>query len=172
MALTLDPDIANKVNFVGMCGRVRPAINHNPEYNINQDIPSARAVFTAPWSITITPYETCSQVVLKGEKYQGIRNSRDPLLKAVVKNYNFWAELKGPKYQNDALRQSTKLYDTVAVYLAIAEDFLLVKPLGISIDADGKTVEDGTVKSVRVTTAWSDLIWFEEFLVNRLIGLP
>ena len=67
-------------------------------------------------------------------------------------------------------RESTLLFDTVAVYLAFAEDLLEMEGLGVRVTDDGFTVIDPEARSVRCATGWKDIEAFEELLVERLSG--
>lgn len=61
------------------------------EYNVWADIPSSQATFNAPFlSMTISPLDTCGLVQLRGDDYQRVKNSRAPLARAVIENYELW----------------------------------------------------------------------------------
>lgn len=159
------PYVARNTRFVGMHGSV--AKNYNgqmgaiPEYNVRHDIKACQAVFAAPWrEMIITPLDTCGRVMLRDAKYQAIAESSDPLLKAVIENYHIWND--GPA------KQSSILFDTVAIHLAYSRAFLRVEELGVRITDDGYTVLDHAVRSMQVAIDWHDLDGFEDALVQRL----
>jgi inosine-uridine nucleoside N-ribohydrolase len=110
--------------------------------------------------MTITPLDTCGLVVLQGEKYKKVCDSKDPIAKAVIENYNIWA--KGTP------DRSSVLFDTVAVYLSFSEELLSMEKLGIRVTDDGYTVEDKNAKVINCAMDWKDLSAFEDFLVERL----
>ena len=88
-ALEREPKIAARTRFVGMHGSVRRNYRGLPgqdaEYNVNTHITAAQKVFTAPWKeIVITPLDTCGVIRLEGERYQKIRQSKDPAVRAVM----------------------------------------------------------------------------------------
>ncbi len=167
-ALRREPRLAGKCRLVGMHGSVRRGYNGAPppsaECNVVTDAKSCRAMFEAPWrERVITPLDSCGRVLLKGEKYRAVCRSADPLTRAVIENYRIW--LKGKPDE-----QSSVLFDTVAVYLAFAEDLLVMENLGIRVTDDGFTRIDDAAPRVRVATDWKDLEAFEDFLVRRLGG--
>jgi inosine-uridine nucleoside N-ribohydrolase len=167
-ALAREPRIAQKARFVGMHGSVRKGYGGKPtieaEYNVKVDAKACRAAFEAAWDMTITPLDTCGMVHLRGEKYAAVRDSKDPLAAALVENYRIWA--KGDKPPT----ASSTLFDTVAVYLAFAENLLKMEKLGIRVDDKGMTLIDPAAKVMNVATEWKDMAAFEDLLVKRLTG--
>ncbi len=172
-ALKRDPRIAQKARFIGMQGSVRLGYGGSPktinEYNVRADVNSCRAAFNVPWEVTITPLDTCGLVVLKGEKYARVRDCPDPLIQALIESYRIWTRhVTWTKV--DAEKQSSTLYDTVAVYLAISRDLLKMEQLGIRVTNDGYTVIDEKAKKINCAMKWKNLDVFEDFLVERLAG--
>ena len=82
-------------------------------------------------------------------------------------SYRSWARLV-PWTQVDADRHTSVLFDTVAVYLALAEDWVDMENLGIRIADDGSTVIDPSAPVVRCATRWRDQQAFLDWLVDRL----
>jgi inosine-uridine nucleoside N-ribohydrolase len=174
-ALQRAPDIARRARFVGMYGSVRAGYDGRPtpeaEWNVKRDPEAVRAIFGAAWEATITPLDTCGRVRLKGEKYAAVRDARDPLTQAVIANYRLWlphADWLPKDSAGLADRESTILFDTVAVYLAFSERLVGVESLGLRVTDDGWTLIDPGAKSVRCATEWKDLAAFEDLLVSRL----
>ena len=163
-ALEREPKIAERAKFVGMHGSVRKGYGGSDkisaECNVVNYSKDCQKVFTAPWDMTITPLDTCGLVVLQGEKYKKVRDSKDPIAKAVIENYNIWA--KGTP------DRSSVLFDTVAVYLSFSEELLSMEKLGIRVTDSGYTVEDKNAKVINCAMGWKDLSAFEDFLVDRL----
>ncbi len=174
-ALQREPRIVNNSRFIGMHGSIRKgylgAANPAPEFNVFQATKSCQMVFEADWPITITPLDTCGIVTLKGDHYQSILRSEDPLVKAIVANYFIWEKnIDWPKYKDlDPNKVSSVLYDCVAIYLAFSEELLEIEELPLTITDEGKTVIEATGKMVRCATSWKDQNKFEEFLTNRLL---
>jgi len=169
-ALDREPRIAQRARLVGMYGSVRRGYDRKKtpeaEWNVKCDALACRRALTAAWSVTITPLDTCSLVVLKDAKYAAVRNSKDPLIQAVIENYRIWCG-KNPERADKA---SSVLFDTVAVYLAISEDLLRMEKLGIRVSDEGMTLPDPKGKPMNCALDWKDLPAFEDFLVNRLTG--
>ncbi|HEX2973190.1 MAG TPA: nucleoside hydrolase [Tepidisphaeraceae bacterium] len=166
--LRREPEVAKRVRFVGMHGSVRLGYDGNPkpapEFNVKVDPKACQAAFTADWDMTITPLDTCGLIRLKGDKYQKLRDSKDPLAMTVLENYRVWC---GDNPQN-ANAASSILFDTVAAYLSFSNDLLTMEKLNIRVTDDGMTVIDPKGKSVNVATSWKDLPAFEDLLVKRL----
>jgi inosine-uridine nucleoside N-ribohydrolase len=176
-ALARAPDIAARARLVGMFGSVRAGYGGRPtpeaEWNVKSDPGACRAALGAGWSPTITPLDTCSLVRLTGGKYRRVRDATNPLAKAVIENYRLWypsAEWLPRDAPDLPERESTVLFDTVAVYLAFAEDLLEIEPLGLRVSDDGRTLIDPASPKVRCATRWRDLGAFEDLLLARLVG--
>jgi inosine-uridine nucleoside N-ribohydrolase len=170
-ALRREPRIAERTRFVGMHGSLRVGYGGktvpDAEWNVRADAKSCRAVFTAPWAMTITPLDTCGLVQLKGDRYRKFRDANTPIAGVVLENYRIWSRQKNPN--NDiADRESSTLFDTVAVYLACRQDLCLMESLGVRVTDDGFTRLEETAKKVTAATAWKDLDGFYELLVQRL----
>jgi inosine-uridine nucleoside N-ribohydrolase len=88
-ALTKEPRIAQRARFVGMQGSIEKHHGDTDgaiaEYNIVRDLEAAKAVFGASWDMTITPLDTCGNVILEGEFYRRVVASQAPLTKALIK---------------------------------------------------------------------------------------
>lgn len=170
-ALAMVPAIAAKARFVGMHGAVRFGYRGSttpvPEYNVFIDVPAFRTVLDAPWPITLTPLDTCGIVTLEDDEYALVRDAQTPLMRAVMANYRAWAEVLGrPEL---AERRSTTLFDTVAVYLAFAQDLLEMEAIRLAVRDDGLTYEAADGRQVNAALAWRDLPAFRQDLVERLI---
>lgn len=170
-AIEREPRIVEKVKFVGMHGSIRRGYGGgskpDKEYNVVAFAKEAQKVFTADWDMTITPLDTCGIVALKREKYRRVFISDNPPAKAVIENYRAWAKAgeMDPALVN---RQSTTLFDTVAIYLPISRNLVKIENLGIRVTDDGYTVIDDNAKKIDCATKWKNLDAFEDFLVERL----
>jgi inosine-uridine nucleoside N-ribohydrolase len=168
-ALEREPKIAQRARFVGMHGSVRRGYGGSEkvsaEYNVRADPGACQKVFTAPWDMTITPLDTCGLVHLTGDKYKAVRDSKDPVVAALIQNYRTWSQNK----EQAEVRSST-LFDTVAVYLAFSHELVKIERLGIRVTDDGYTVIDPAAKIMSVAIEWKDMAAFEDLLVKRLTG--
>ncbi len=169
-ALDREPRIAERARFVGMHGSVRLGYGGkkkpDAEYNVRADAEACRRALSAAWDITITPLDTCGLVHLRGEKYAKVRDSKDPLAKALIENYTFWCG-KNPER---ARKASSTLFDTVAVYLAFSDELLVMEKLGIRVTKEGFTVIDDQAKKMMCAMGWKDMSAFEDLLVDRIAG--
>jgi inosine-uridine nucleoside N-ribohydrolase len=169
-ALAAELGIAQNARFVGMHGSIRVGYRGNaspvPEYNVRADVAAFRAVIAAPWQVTITPLDTCGSVVLSGARYAAVRNGDDPLLDSVLSNYREW--LDAVDRPDLYAERTTPLFDTVAIYLAYAEDLVEIERLPIAVSDDGMTRIDPGGPQVRVATRWRDAEGFADHLLARL----
>ena len=175
-ALQREPRLAQRARFVGMHGSVRMGYDGtaklSAEWNVKAAPSALQAVFAAPWDVTITPLDTCGRVRLKGAKYAAVRDSADPVVRALVENYRIWTEFNAAKSGKPAAvpAESSTLYDTVAVYLALATDLCAMEKVTLRVDDQGFTREDPAGKAVQAALAWKDLPAYEDWLVGRLTG--
>jgi inosine-uridine nucleoside N-ribohydrolase len=175
-ALERAPDIAEGTLFYGMYGSVRRGYDGKPEpepeWNVRADPDSVRAILAAPWAVTLTPLDTCGLVKLTGEVYASVRDSEDPLALAVVENYRLWLPHVDwlPEDPERPDRESTVLFDTVAVYMALSGELLEFEDLTLRIDDEGQTIEDPAGRPARCALRWKDLARFEEHLAARIAG--
>lgn len=177
-ALSLDPRIAGRARLVAMLGSVRAGYGGSPdvtaEANVKNDAAACRDVVTAPWDVTITPVDTCGRVQLAGEAFARVRDSRAPLARAVMDHYRTWWRGRSGRLagldRERAEQESSQLFDTVAVYLALSEDLVFVEDLGIRVTDDGFTQIDKGAKRIRCATAWHEggLDAFHALLAKRL----
>lgn len=175
-ALAREPDITSKARFVGMHGSLRRgylgADKPMREYNVKQHALAAQAVLRATWPKTITPLDTCGMVWLEGERFARVRDSESKLAQAVMQNHLGWFEAVSdwPVLQGmDATQRSSILYDSVAIYLAINDDWLEMETLPVYVTDDGKTlIDEAQGTDVHCATGWRNKDAFLDFLAARL----
>ena len=173
-ALKKAPDIAQKAHLIGMHGCVRKVFpgfdSVKPEYNVWADVPSWKIVYAAPWlSVAITPLDTCGIVQLTDEWWRRMLAGRQrPILNLILENYRVWLRQRGEESLIDV--QSSILYDTVAVYMAISLNLLKMERLQLYVDDDGLMKEDGEGPSFTLdcAMAWTSLDSYYAFLIDRL----
>jgi inosine-uridine nucleoside N-ribohydrolase len=170
LALKREPRIASKARVVAMLGSIRVGYGGNsvpvPEYNVVQDISACKAVFAAPWEIVLTPLDTCGTVILDGDRYAALASSTSPLVEAIIENYETWNFAHG---QTTRPVKSSVLFDTVAVYLAIAENFTKMENLKVTVDDAGQMHLVKAGRPCRCATSWRDFGAFLDWLVTRLL---
>ncbi len=171
-ALEREPRIAARAHFVGMHGSLRYGHDGRSEvvqeYNVKCFPQAGQKVFTAPWDMTITPLDTCSLITLRGEKYQRVLTSDDPVARAIMENYRLWLAHDHPERAPLAEQHSSVLFDTVGVYLTFSTELLTMERLGVRVTDDGSTVIDESAKQMDCAMGWKDLGAFEDLLVQRL----
>jgi len=172
-ALEKDPGIARKAHFVGMHGSVYKGYGGSDkisaEYNVRRDAAAARTALCAPWrSTVITPLDTCGLVNVGGTRYQALKACGCPLTKALLENYQAWAEKRG---QQGELTASSTLFDTVAIYLALPgeKDLVTFESLKIAVTEDGFTKVDPAGAEMKVAVDWKDLESYRDLLVKILV---
>jgi inosine-uridine nucleoside N-ribohydrolase len=153
-ALERDPSIADRARVVAMLGSVRVGYKGSAtpaaEYNTAVDVDAVRAVFAAPWQVTITPLDTCGTVYLQGDDYQRVRASTDPMVQRLLDSYREW------------------LGESVDIHLAHDQSLYEIEELPLAVDDDGlMRIEDGA-PLVRVAARWRDERAFLDHLVDRL----
>lgn len=172
-AIKKDPTICNNARFVGMHGAINvgysmqpPAV---PEANVRTNPPALRDVFAAPWQCSITPLDTCGDIVIDGPAYQAIYQSDARGVQPLIANYQAWlTRVPWLKVKPDPTKKSSVLFDLVAVYMAYSEDLLNMETLPIAIDDAGLTYVDDGAPKVRCAMSWKDRTAFEAMLVERL----
>lgn len=171
-AIQRDPAIAGKAHFVGMLGSVRKGYDGGPEvvaeWNVKMAITLCQTVLSAPWkSIALTPLDTCGIIRLAGAHFAALRDSKDPLTAILIDNYRMWAG----KQRAEELTESSILFDTVAVYLALYDRALaMMEDLKIRVTDDGFTRPDEAGRMMSVATDWRDLNGYYDLLVKVLDG--
>jgi inosine-uridine nucleoside N-ribohydrolase len=168
-ALEREPAIAGKAVFVGMQGAVRKGYDGGkvcPEYNVKAAVAPGKKVLGAPWKeCVITPLDTCGLVRLRGARFQAVVECPDPLVKALVENYRIWAK-------KENVKESSILFDTVAIYLAYPGPKSLVEmeDLKIIVTDTGVTAIDPAGAKMAVATNWKSLDAYNDLLVEILTG--
>jgi len=93
-ALRVNPNISEKSRFVGMHGSINSGYigSNSPsrEYNVKKNIKACREVFQAPWEKTITPLDTCGNIVLSGKLLERIMNCDNLIVKTIKENVEIW----------------------------------------------------------------------------------
>ena len=92
-------------------------------------------------------------------------------MNVIKENYRLWAKKSviNKILKNDPERNSTVLFDTVAVYLAFSEDLLNIEELKIEITDEGYTIISEKGNTIRCATSWKNKRGFKELLVDRLV---
>ena len=168
-ALRREPRIADRARLIAMAGSVEKQYGDKPgrcpETNVVTDASAAQATYQAPWDVTMAPLDTAGIVYLRGNTYAQVRDSGNPIARAVMENYRIWAKGIGGI---DPEKQSSCLFDTVAVYLAFSNDLCGVRNLSIKVTDRGVTEPDPAGKLMHVAMTWKNLDAFHEFVARRI----
>lgn len=174
-ALRREPRIAEKARILAIMGSIYNGhsldiIEKASDYNVRADIPSARAVFAAPWDITIAPLDITAHLVVGDDNYQHILAKRetDPVCKTVLSAFDTWMVEHNCTYYKT---HTTSLYDTAAIYMAVTGDYnVIMEDHVLEIDDGGymNDCDDGRLVHCAVYWKYKDI--FYKFLTDRLCG--
>jgi inosine-uridine nucleoside N-ribohydrolase len=138
------------------------------EFNVKRNIKACRDVFQAPWEKTITPLDTCGNIVLSGAFLERILKCDNLVVRSIKENFEIWKRKPLPKLLLAKKNETSVLFDTVAIYLGFSEELLNIEELKIEITDRGLTQISERGNLVRCATSWKDLQAFKKLLVNRL----
>jgi hypothetical protein len=99
--------------------------------------------------------------------------SQEPGARALVENYRVWCRARPDLCGEDPTRvdrETTTQFDTVAVYLAFAQDLVRIEEVGVRVDDAGLTVPSPTAAKKQWAVEWKDQAAFEELLSQRLVA--
>ncbi|MHC4673056.1 MAG: nucleoside hydrolase, partial [Planctomycetota bacterium] len=169
-ALKREPRIAKRCRLIVMGGSfdLRKPDKPNdpiPECNVLCSPIAARIAYGAEWDVTMAPLDSAGQVVLAGEQYARVRNSKNPTAKALMENYNIWYGRSG---KGKPAERSSTLFDTVAVYLAFADEFLQMRDMHVRVTKQRTTVTDSEGKLTHVAMGWKNIDAFYKLLASRI----
>ncbi len=173
------PEVIGKIDFIGLGGSVymqyfgKPG--HCREYNILMDVPAAATVLGAKWhSILLSPLDTCGNILIRGVRYQRLKNSENPLAKAVIANYLQWRKFRvqyfpgDPDYEPEAA--SSLIADTAAVALCVDPGFAEIRSVPLSVSNSGETlVDENAGYPVPCALNWHNVEKFYDFVTERLL---
>jgi len=178
-ALARAPTITNNSRLIGMHGSVKRGYLDAPkpsrEYNLVKHTAAAQQVFASDWDITLTPLDTCGSIQLHGDHFKQVMANTDPLISAVRENHFGWFDaIDWPITKMvDPTIESSVLFDTVAVYLALEEplniDLVQMETLPLVLTDDAKTIEreSANAKQIRSAMDWKDKPAYLDWLVGR-----
>ncbi len=173
-ALKMNSKITGNSRFVGMHGSIRIGYrgSNSPsrEYNVKKSIKASRAVFQAPWEKTITPLDTCGNIVLSGSIFERIMKCDNLIVRSIKENFEIWKKKIIPKLILTKKNETSVLFDTVAIYLGFSEELLNIEELKIEITDRGSTQISERGNLIRCATSWKDVQAFKNLLVDRLIN--
>jgi len=173
-ALKLNPNITENARFVGMHGSIRIGYKAAPtphaEYNVFRNIQACKKVFQASWEKTITPLDTCGNLVLSGEHFDRVMNCDNTIVNLIKENFEIWAEKNNRTELIKKEKKTSILFDTVAIYLGFTEELLNFEDLKLKVNMKGFTKISEYGDNIRCATSWKDVHAFKDLLVNRLVN--
>ena len=171
-ALKMNPNITENSRFVGMHGSIRIGYrgSNSPhrEFNVKRNINACKEVFQAPWEKTITPLDTCGNIVLSGALLERTMKCDNLVVKSIKENIEIWKKKIIPKLILTKKNETSVLFDTVAIYLGFSEELLNIEELKIEVTDRGSTQISEKGNLVRCATSWRDIEAFKNLLVDRL----
>ncbi len=148
-ALVLDPDLPRKLKgFVCMAGSLRIGYGGSPtphaEWNITQDIESAKRVFASELRPTMVGLDVCGLLIPDEAQMRRLNGSRNLGSRALARLARMYGDHGGP--------YPPVLYDVMAILQAADPTTCRTEALPMLVDAEGFTVEspDGKLADVCV----------------------
>lgn len=150
------PDAAKKIKrivlmggsiAVGYEGKPKP----EPEWNVETDIPAAKAVFKSGIPLTVIPLDVTATLTLDKKQREAIFSARTPLTWQVQNLYELWD------------RETPILFDPVAVMAAVNESTLTFKEMHLEVSDKGMTLVKELKPNARVATAIQEAAFREAF---------
>jgi inosine-uridine nucleoside N-ribohydrolase len=170
-ALRREPRFAEKARVIAMSGSIDVGYDGkptpDPEYNVKQDVPAARAMYQAPWDLLLAPLDTCGLIRLTGDLHRRIVESSKPSLGALMENYRLWAQ-KVDWTKVDPEVESSVLFDTLAVALAVSQEWVEVDTVVLEVTDDGVTRRSEQGNRMRAALRWKDMDGYCRWMVDRL----
>ena len=154
------PDAAKKIKrivlmggsiAVGYEGRPQP----EPVWNIESDIPAAKAVFKSGLPLTVIPLDVTATLKLEKKPREAIFAARTPLTWQVQNLYELWD------------RETPILFDPVAVMAAVNESTLAFNDLHLEVSDRGMTLVKELKPNARVAMGLKAAAFLETY-VERL----
>lgn len=157
LAAMQDIILRQNVPVIAMAGSVRKgyfgAPVPVPECNIVTDLPASKKFLGRQMRYCMIPLDACGEIVLTGEDYALLRDSRSAAARVVMENYLVWdADYVGGARKSDPKVSSTILYDLAPLwYLEFPQAFEKVRlPIAVTEEGLTKEQEDGTPMDVAI----------------------
>lgn len=176
-ALERDPSLPERVRVVAMSGSVDRgydgAEEPSAEYNVAARVQAAKKLYGAGWDLLIAPLDTAGQLQITGDAYRRLVESESRTVGALLESYRVWE----PTFEwgdFDVDRESSVLFDALAVALAYDETLCATPTLELVVTDDGFTRRDEGGNPTRVCLEWTpgSRERLQDDLVERLLRLP
>jgi len=162
--------------YRGYCNSTNP----EPEYNVWWNITAAQKVYSTTWAYPMdtSPLDTSGLLILDGQYYQQLfaAQSTNFLVYSLLDSYKVWlsngcggSSCIGQLYWNET---SSTLYDAVATYQAISNNFMVYQNLTIAVNSTGFTAITKGAQPVTPSVQWltGGMDGYKQMLVSRLLS--
>jgi len=184
IALQRAPDIASKIRIVAMSGSIYHGYCNSSspeaEYNVYMNITAAQLVYSTTWAypMNTSPLDTSGLLILDGQYYQQLfaAQSKNFLVYNILDSYKVWlnsgcggSSCIGKLYWNET---SSTLYDAVATYQAISNNFMQYQNLTVAVNNAGFTQITSGAQPVTPSIEWlqGGMDGYKQVLVSRLLS--
>jgi inosine-uridine nucleoside N-ribohydrolase len=169
-AVYREPRIVNNSRLILMSGRINGTnkFGMKTECNLSSFPQASEYVYASDWDMTIVPIDCAPETVIDGEYYQRLKRSDDPAIQTMLGDYYHWQQQYPSGHLIYPSITSSGLIDTVAIYLAYAEDYLKMEPIKLKVNKNGELIRDKAGKTINVATAWRDIDGFKRELTEIL----
>lgn len=148
------PEHAHKLKVYGMFGSVYTGYFGNTipdrEYNVMVAEDEFRYVIENVSDLTITPLDTCGEIILADDRYERLLKSENIVAQTVIADYFRWKTLG---FCEILEKQTSVLYDTVAAYMALDGNLLEYEKIRLSVE-EGRTLNRENGIPVNVALHW------------------
>lgn len=173
--LAREPGVLKQAKgVVAMLGSFYRGYDGSPEpsaeWNVYADVEAARMLLASGADLTLAGLEVTDHVTLDAEDRLHLLFRRSPLTDAVSALFALWWKEHGEE------TLIPKLFDAVAVGLALWPDLFTTRPLHVRVDEEGYTrVDDDRPPNARVALAIDREAFLERFmerLLTQNLGRP
>jgi inosine-uridine nucleoside N-ribohydrolase len=163
--LKADPVMAKKIDRIVLMGGAiargyEPGSKPDREWNIKSNPTAARAVFESGIPILMAPLDVTAMLQLDAAMRSRIFNQDTPVTNSLAALYHLWN------------RETSTLFDPMAVALAINPSLCQTKKLAIEVDRQGFTRVVGDQPANATVGMETDPARFFEFYLSRVAAKP
>jgi purine nucleosidase len=137
--LDKDPSVLKKAKkVISMFGSVNIGYGGGapcPEYNVYANVEASKKLMNSGANLYLAPLDVTDCVVLSDKYLQAIAMRQTPLTNAISALYSLW-------YRQAEWATTPKMFDGVAVGMALWPDLVETKPAYIYVDEKGNTLID------------------------------
>lgn len=165
------PELAERVRLTAMLGSIDRQHDGRPgavaEYNVVLDLAASRRLFRSKWrEFLITPLDHCGAIRLRGEEFRRILDSPQPVPRLIVEQYALWRRYWG---EASPPEESSILYDTAAVALAVSPGCAELERMRLEVTPDGFLRRSAGGSEVTVAVRLPDPEKFNRRLLSVLL---